>query len=70
MSDPTALARSLLVWLVPFAIVVAALGFETDWGRAVSQDAPAPPAMPHASPGDPRSGATAAGGHAATERRR
>ncbi len=46
MSDPTALARSLLVWLVPFAIVVAALGFETDWGRAVSQDAPAAPATP------------------------
>ena len=46
MSDPTALARSLLVWLVPFAIVVAALGFETDWGRCGKRDAPAAPATP------------------------
>ena len=46
MSEATTLARGLMVWAVPFAIVAAALGFETDWGRSVSHDAPAPFAAP------------------------
>ena len=40
MSDASALARSLIVWLVPFAIVIAAIGVETDWGRSFNRDAP------------------------------
>ena len=40
MSDASALARSLIVWLVPFAIVIAAIGIETDWGRSFNRDAP------------------------------
>jgi hypothetical protein len=40
MKQATALTRNLLVWIVPFAIVLAVLGFETDWGRAVSRDMP------------------------------
>jgi hypothetical protein len=44
MREATALARGLMVWLVPFAIVVAALGIETDWGRSVSHEAPGPAA--------------------------
>jgi len=46
MNQATALTRSLVVWIIPFAIVVAALGFETDWGRAVSHDMPAVRAVP------------------------
>jgi hypothetical protein len=46
MNETTALARNLLAWLVPFAIVVAALGFETDWGRSVGFEAPAGGAAP------------------------
>ena len=46
MGEATALARGATIWLVPFAIVVAALGFETDWGRSVSRDVPAPAAAP------------------------
>ena len=35
MREASALARGVLIWLVPFAIVAAVLGFETDWGRDV-----------------------------------
>ena len=42
MSDANAFARRLLIWLVPFAVVVTALGFETDWGRSVGSDSVAP----------------------------
>jgi hypothetical protein len=42
MSDASALARSFIVWLVPFALVIAAIGIETDWGRSFNRDAPAP----------------------------
>ena len=39
--------RSLLVWIVPFAIVLAILGWETDWGGGVSLPVPvAAPAAP------------------------
>ncbi|MGE5168970.1 MAG: hypothetical protein ACM3JC_01220, partial [Rudaea sp.] len=44
--------RAALVWGVPFAIVVAALGYETDWGRDMTHEpaedarvAPAPVAV-------------------------
>ena len=40
MAEASAVARRLVWWLVPFAIVVAALGFETDWGRSLDQVAP------------------------------
>ena len=36
--------RSVLVWIVPFAIVLAILGWETDWGDGVSL--PVPVAVP------------------------
>ena len=36
MNDGAALVRKVLIWGVPFAIVVAALGYETDWGREVA----------------------------------
>jgi hypothetical protein len=49
MRDATALFRGLLIWLVPFAIVVVALGYETDWGRAVAPETPRP-AAPAAQP--------------------
>ena len=49
MNDASALVRGLLIWLVPFAIVVAVLGFETDWGRSVARDTPEP-AMPSPQP--------------------
>ena len=48
MNDSSALARTLIMWLVPFAVVAAALGFETNWGRTVVRDAPAPAAPPTA----------------------
>ncbi len=35
MREANGLARTVLMWLVPFAVVVAVLGFETDWGRRV-----------------------------------
>ena len=54
MSDASALARSLIVWLVPFAAVIAAIGIETDWGRSFNRDAPAPSVTP------PSTGSTAA----------
>jgi general secretion pathway protein N len=39
--------RSLLVWIVPFAIVLAILGWETDWGDGVSIPVPVtPPTTP------------------------
>ena len=38
MND-NALMRSLLVWGVPFAIVLGVLGYETDWGRGMAPDA-------------------------------
>ena len=41
--------RSLLVWVVPFAIVLAILGWETDWGGGISLPVPVPsPAAPQA----------------------
>ncbi len=43
MNDASALMRSLLWWGIPFAIVVVALGYETDWGRGVSGEADKPP---------------------------
>lgn len=47
MND-NALMRSLLVWGVPFAIVLGVLGYETDWGRGLGPETttpqvPAPP---------------------------
>jgi len=36
VAEASAVARRLVWWLIPFAIVVAALGFETDWGRSLS----------------------------------
>ena len=40
MNDGAALIRYVLMWGVPFAIVVAALGYETDWGHDVDHEAP------------------------------
>jgi hypothetical protein len=37
-----AMLRAVLVWGIPFAVVVAALGYETDWGRDVTPDRPTP----------------------------
>jgi hypothetical protein len=37
-----AMLRAVLVWGIPFAVVVAALGYETDWGRDVTPDRPPP----------------------------
>jgi general secretion pathway protein N len=42
MNDASALMRTLLWWGVPFAIVVVALGYETDWGRGVAPGADKP----------------------------
>ena len=44
MSDASALLRTLLWWGVPFAIVIVALGYETDWGRGVAPGADKPAA--------------------------
>ena len=39
--------RTVLLWIVPFAIVLAILGWETDWGDGVSLPVPvAPPTAP------------------------
>lgn len=46
MAEASALARRLVWWLVPFAIVVAALGFETDWGRSLTPVEPVRSAAP------------------------
>lgn len=43
MNDASALMRTLLWWGIPFAIVVVALGYETDWGRGVAGEADKPP---------------------------
>ena len=42
MNDANAFARTLIVWTVPFAIVLTAIGVETDWGRSLSRDTPTP----------------------------
>jgi len=42
MNDVSGFARGLVVWLLPLAVVAVALGFETDWGRAVVHPPPAP----------------------------
>jgi hypothetical protein len=42
MNDVSGFARGMVVWLIPLAVVAAALGFETDWGRAVVHPPPAP----------------------------
>lgn len=44
MSDISGFARGAAFWLIPLALVAAALGFETDWGRAVVHPPPAPSA--------------------------
>ena len=44
-----ALMRNLLLWGIPFAIVLGVLGYETDWGRSVAPEmtaSKAPPAGP------------------------
>ena len=41
MNDVSGLLAAWLVWLMPFAVVALALGFETDWGRAVAHAAAA-----------------------------
>ena len=33
MSEGTTLVRNLVLWGIPFALVVAALAYETDWGQ-------------------------------------
>lgn len=48
MND-AALMRNLVLWGIPFAIVLGALAYETDWGRGVSPEIAAtkpPPAAP------------------------
>ena len=45
MNDTPPVLRNALVWGVPFAVVVAVLGYETDWGRDVAPDAPATSAV-------------------------
>src|SRR5205823_10635354 len=42
MNDAPALLRSLILWGFPFAIVLAALGYETDWGRGVMHETAVP----------------------------
>jgi membrane-bound lytic murein transglycosylase B len=42
MNDESALMRSVFVWGVPFVVVVAALGYETDWGRDVGPETAIP----------------------------
>jgi len=41
MNDGAALMRNFLLWGVPFAVVVVALGYETNWGRDVAHEVPA-----------------------------
>jgi len=45
MNDAAALMRNVLIWGIPFAIVIAALGYETDWGRDVDHEAQSPAAV-------------------------
>jgi hypothetical protein len=40
VAEASTVARRLVWWLIPFAIVAAALGFETDWGRSLRQIEP------------------------------
>lgn len=40
MNDTPRVLRSALAWGIPFAVVLAALGYETDWGRDVASDPP------------------------------
>lgn len=44
MNDGAALMRNVLIWGMAFAIVAAALGYETDWGRGAVHEARAPAA--------------------------
>jgi len=46
MRDPTAFARGLAIWMVPFAIAIAAIGIETDWGRSLNRSIPGSTAAP------------------------
>ena len=46
MRDASALARGVALWIIPFAIAVAAIGIETDWGRSLTRDTPMPAAAP------------------------
>ena len=49
MNDGTTIMRSLMLWGIPFAIVLTALAYETDWGRDIDREAAAPkpaPAVP------------------------
>ncbi|HEX6137166.1 MAG TPA: hypothetical protein VF059_05880 [Casimicrobiaceae bacterium] len=41
MDDDGARLRGGLLWVLPFAIVAVALGYETDWGRGMTREAPA-----------------------------
>jgi hypothetical protein len=43
MNEASARLRNLLLWVIPFVVVVAALGYETDWGRDVAHDVAPPP---------------------------
>jgi len=45
MNDGAALMRNVLTWGIPFAIVIAALGYETDWGRDVDRESQSPAAV-------------------------
>jgi hypothetical protein len=45
MNDGAALMRNVLIWGIPFAIVIAALGYETDWGRDVDPESQSPVAV-------------------------
>lgn len=49
MNDASTMLRSLLLWGLPIALVVVALGYETDWGQSVMHEAP-PPATGGAQP--------------------
>ena len=44
-----AMMRSVLPWGIAFAIVVGALGYETNWGRSIDPD-PVATTVPHAAP--------------------
>src|SRR3954468_16354338 len=48
MNDGTAIMRSLLLWGIPFAVVLTALAYETDWGRDIDREATAPGPAPAA----------------------
>jgi hypothetical protein len=48
MNDGTAIMRSLVLWGIPFAIVLTALAYETDWGRDIDREATAPRPAPAA----------------------